>query len=46
MPLALRLRAYAGRRRMPADLRRLLAEFGTQRIDHALLALGHTPPPG
>jgi polysaccharide deacetylase family protein (PEP-CTERM system associated) len=45
MPLALRLRAYAGRRRTPADLRRLLAEFGTQRIDHTLLALGHTPPP-
>jgi polysaccharide deacetylase family protein (PEP-CTERM system associated) len=45
MPLVLRLRSYAGRRRMPTDLRRLLAEFGTQRIDHTLLALGHTPPP-
>jgi len=45
MPLALRLRAYAGRRRMRTDLGRLLAEFGTRRIDHTLLALAHTPPP-
>jgi hypothetical protein len=45
MSLALRLRAYSGRRRTPTDLRRLLAEFGTRRIDHTLRALGHTPPP-
>ena len=39
-----RLRAYSGRRRMRADLRRLLTEFGSQRIDEALLARGYTPP--
>jgi polysaccharide deacetylase family protein (PEP-CTERM system associated) len=45
MARSLRFRAYVGRRRVRRDLRRLLAEFGSQRIDHALLAMGHTPPP-
>jgi polysaccharide deacetylase family protein (PEP-CTERM system associated) len=39
-----RLRSYAGRRRMRADLRRLLAEFGSQRVDETLISLGHVPP--
>jgi hypothetical protein len=39
-----RLRAYAGRKRMRSDLRRLLREFGSERIDHALLARGYSPP--
>jgi hypothetical protein len=44
MARSLRFRAYVGRRRVRRDLRRLFAEFGSQRIDHALLAMGHTPP--
>jgi polysaccharide deacetylase family protein (PEP-CTERM system associated) len=44
MPITLRLRAYSGRRRTPADLRRLLSEFGSQRIDHTLASLGFAPP--
>jgi polysaccharide deacetylase family protein (PEP-CTERM system associated) len=39
-----KFRAYVGRDRVPADLRRLLAEFGTTRIDRALRALGYAPP--
>ena len=41
---SLRLRAYAGRGRMRRDLRRLLAEFGSARIDHTLRSLGYGPP--
>lgn len=44
MPRSLRLRAYLGRARVQRDLRRLLREFGSTRIDEALLARGHTPP--
>jgi polysaccharide deacetylase family protein (PEP-CTERM system associated) len=44
MPRSLRLRAYTGRARVQRDLRRLLSEFGSSRIDEALLARGHTPP--
>lgn len=39
-----RFRAYVGRGRMRTDLRRLLREFGSQRIDTALRAAGHAPP--
>jgi hypothetical protein len=44
LPYALRVRAYAGRRRMRADLRRLLTEFGSKRLDEALRSLGFSPP--
>jgi polysaccharide deacetylase family protein (PEP-CTERM system associated) len=44
MRRSLRFRSYAGRRRTRRDLRRLLAEFGSSRIDESLLALGHAPP--
>jgi polysaccharide deacetylase family protein (PEP-CTERM system associated) len=44
LPYLRRLRSYAGRRRMRTDLRRLVAEFGSQRIDETLLALGFLPP--
>jgi polysaccharide deacetylase family protein (PEP-CTERM system associated) len=40
-----RQRSYHGRGRMREDLRRLLGEFGSTRIDRALGALGHAPPP-
>jgi polysaccharide deacetylase family protein (PEP-CTERM system associated) len=39
-----RVRSYAGRDRMRADLRRLLAEFGSSRIDETLRTLGFAPP--
>jgi polysaccharide deacetylase family protein (PEP-CTERM system associated) len=39
-----RLRGYAGRKRMRADLRRLLGEFGSERIDQALASIGYEPP--
>jgi polysaccharide deacetylase family protein (PEP-CTERM system associated) len=39
-----RLRSYAGRGRMRDDLRRLLAEFGSRRVDETLGALGFAPP--
>jgi polysaccharide deacetylase family protein (PEP-CTERM system associated) len=39
-----RVRSYAGRRRMRADLRRLLVEFGSRRVDETLRSLGFTPP--
>ncbi len=39
-----RFRAYVGRGRMRDDLRRLLREFGSLRIDAALRAAGHVPP--
>jgi hypothetical protein len=44
MPSSLRFRAYTGRHRIPRDLRRLLAEFGSSRIDDALRSRGHVPP--
>ena len=44
MPRRLELRAYTGRKRMRRDLRRLLADFGSARIDETLLALGYAPP--
>jgi polysaccharide deacetylase family protein (PEP-CTERM system associated) len=44
MPRLLRFRAYVGRERMRTDLRRLLAEFGSQRVVDALLARGYAPP--
>jgi polysaccharide deacetylase family protein (PEP-CTERM system associated) len=44
MPRTLRFRAYVGRRRVRRDLRRLLEEFGSARIDEALgLAPVHSP---
>jgi polysaccharide deacetylase family protein (PEP-CTERM system associated) len=44
LPYARRVRAYAGRRRMRADLRRLLSEFGSKRLDETLRSLGFVPP--
>ena len=44
MPGSLRFRAYVGRGRARRDLRRLLAEFGSARIDETLLALGYELP--
>ncbi len=44
LPAARRLRSYAGRRRMAADLTRLLREFGSRRIDDTLRARGFEPP--
>jgi polysaccharide deacetylase family protein (PEP-CTERM system associated) len=44
LPILARVRTYAGRSRMGADLRRLLEEFGTRRIDDALRSLGFAPP--
>jgi polysaccharide deacetylase family protein (PEP-CTERM system associated) len=44
MARALRFRAYVGRKRMRRDLRRLLQNFGSERIDTTLLSLGHRPP--
>lgn len=42
MPRSLKLRAYAGRGRMRKDLRRLVREFGSSRIDEALVSSGRT----
>jgi polysaccharide deacetylase family protein (PEP-CTERM system associated) len=44
LPRVTRARAYAGRGRMARDLRRLLAEFGSRRIDDTLRARGFEPP--
>jgi polysaccharide deacetylase family protein (PEP-CTERM system associated) len=44
LPYLRRVRSYAGRRRMRRDLRRLLAEFGSHRIDETLRSLGFAPP--
>jgi polysaccharide deacetylase family protein (PEP-CTERM system associated) len=41
-----RLRSYAGRDRVRDDLRRLLAEFGSRRIDETLRSLGFAPRAG
>jgi len=46
MPRSLRFRAYTGRRRTRRDLRRLLTEFGSSRIDEALRGLGFLPSGG
>lgn len=39
-----RFRAYVGRERVREDLRRLLGEFGSTRVDRALQSLGYAPP--
>ncbi len=44
LPKLLRFRAYIGRGRMRRDLRRLLEEFGSARIDQTLRSLGYSPP--
>jgi len=44
MPRLLRRRAYTGRGRMRRDLRRLLTEFGSARIDETLRSRGYAPP--
>lgn len=44
MPRSLRFRAYTGRRRTRRDLRRLISEFGSHRIDESLREIGHAPP--
>ena len=41
MPRTLRFRAYTGRGRTRRDLRRLVTEFGSCRIDEALRGLGY-----
>jgi len=46
MPRSLRFRAYTGRRRTRRDLRRLLTEFGSSRIDEALRGRGFLPSGG
>jgi len=46
MPKTLRFRAYTGRGRTRRDLRRLVSEFGSCRIDEALRALGRLAPGG
>ncbi|HEY7685124.1 MAG TPA: polysaccharide deacetylase family protein [Gemmatimonadales bacterium] len=40
----LKFRAYVGRGRMRRDLRGLLTQFGSARIDRTLRAMGLTPP--
>jgi polysaccharide deacetylase family protein (PEP-CTERM system associated) len=44
LPRTLRFRAYVGRKRTRGDLRRLLADFGSARIDETLRSLGYVPP--
>jgi hypothetical protein len=46
MARSLRFRAYTGRRRVGRDLRRLIAEFGSSRIDEALRDRGFVAPDG
>ena len=43
VPRLLKFRAYVGRGRMRRDLRRLLAGFGSARIDQTLRSLGYAP---
>jgi polysaccharide deacetylase family protein (PEP-CTERM system associated) len=43
LPATMRFRAYTGRGRMRRDLRNLLQEFGSARIDETLCALGYRP---
>jgi polysaccharide deacetylase family protein (PEP-CTERM system associated) len=44
LPRTRRFRAYVGRTRMRRDLRRLLHDFGSARIDETLRSLGYMPP--
>jgi polysaccharide deacetylase family protein (PEP-CTERM system associated) len=44
LSLSMRFRAYVGRGRMRQDLRSLLRDFGSARIDQTLMRLGFTPP--
>jgi len=44
MARLLKRRAYGGRGRMRRDLRRLLTEFGSARIDETLHSRGYAPP--
>lgn len=44
LPRFMKFRAYVGRGRMRRDLRRLLREFGSARIDVTLRSLGYQPP--
>jgi polysaccharide deacetylase family protein (PEP-CTERM system associated) len=46
MARSLRFRAYTGRSRVVRDLRRLVDEFGSSRIDEALRGRGYTAPDG
>ena len=46
MARSLRFRAYTGRHRVRRDLRRLVGEFGSSRIDEALTSRGHVAPDG
>ena len=46
MPRTLRFRAYTGRGRTRRDLRRLVTEFGSCRIDEALRGLGYLSSDG
>jgi hypothetical protein len=39
-----RFRAYTGRRRVRRDLRRLVSEFGSSRIDEVLSDRGYEAP--
>jgi len=43
LPRWMRFRAYTGRKRMRRDLRSLLQEFGSARIDDTLRSLGYQP---
>lgn len=43
LPAAMKFRAYTGRGRMRRDLRSLLQEFGSARIDETLKSLGYQP---
>jgi len=44
LPRHRRIRSYAGRPRVPRDLRGLLGTFGSRRIDETLKSLGYHPP--
>ena len=46
MARSLRFRAYTGRRRVGRDLKHLMAEFGSSRIDEALRERGFVAPDG
>jgi hypothetical protein len=46
MARSLRFRAYTGRHRVSRDLRRLVGEFGSTRIDEALRERGYVAPDG
>jgi polysaccharide deacetylase family protein (PEP-CTERM system associated) len=43
MPSSLRFRAYTGRRTTRRDLKQLLAEFGSCRVDESLRSRGYAP---